>query len=149
MNKITTVFFLLIFLSTSCKKDEVSLPIPSTIFAGHFQAKDKNNNIKIKNISLYLMQNNTFSFENNDETIFPIDQDKYKYYIVSGAGKYSIENNIINFQDTLVRTLPAMYPYYLSGKYKYHFDGRILILKSENAGIQYKLDLYPSVNYKN
>ncbi|NGM74856.1 hypothetical protein [Sphingobacterium sp. SGL-16] len=149
ITKITTPICLLIFLITSCKKDEVSLPLTKTSFVGSFQATETNNNFISENITLFLNHDNTYSMSNPKSLSLPIE--KPLYNIVDGSGKYTIENNTITFQDTLTRTLQAMYPYYLSGKYKYHFDGDNLHLEQENSnsGIKYKLELRAHKNFKN
>lgn len=145
--KISTLLCILSILNTSCKKDEPSVPFPTNAFVGNFQAKDMNYNIISKNVELFLNHDNTFSFNNQNKTSYQID--KYMYYVVSGSGKYSIENNTITFQDTLIRTLQFKYPYYLSGKYKYHFDGDKLILNAESSipVISYKLELVAMKNF--
>lgn len=62
-----------------------------------------------------------------------------------GAGKLEVNESTINFIDTLLFPIPALYgpSYVLSGEHQYKFDGDNLeIWRAKNVGdIEYKLKL--------
>lgn len=107
------------------------------------------------NDSLSFIGNFTFasSLIQNDTVNLIIQNRKYECYTRLpygiGAGELKFDDKTIEFVDTLFFIIPALYgpTYVLSGKYKYQFNGKELIIRkdfSEGHDIEYYLKLTKS-----
>lgn len=139
--KISRLLILTSLIFTACSKDAVE--ITNGNYIGSFTSKNSVNTQTVNEVELILKNDNTYSFINKFSGNTPAEN--ALLYIIDGSGRYTINSDrTISFTDTLIRNLPAIYPYYIQGKYSYAIDNNTLFInniESSNSTYSYNFIL--------